>query len=622
MEGPYRVAAYCRVSTEKDDQLNSLAAQQRFFRSYIAGHSGWSLRGIFADEGLSGTSVRRRPQFQEMIRRAMDGQIDLIVTKEVSRFARNTVDALQVTRQLKEKGVGVLFLNDNIDTRDSDGEFRLTIMASVAQEESRKISERTRWGQRQAMQRGVVFGNSSLFGYRVQAGQLSVQPEQAETVRSIFHKFLEERKGTWVIARELTEEGIPPAMGPGGVWTPSTVLKILRNEKYCGDLLQKKYRTTDYLTHRKVPNCGGEEQILLRDHHEAIISREQFEAVQAELSRRAGEAADNRRFSSRHWFSGKVRCGSCGRSFTVKRAKRAGDREYRRFVCRGRCGGAGCGMRSVRGEVLLACARRVLEELALDKSRIASEVLQALRQERDPEYGDEQAIRASLQRQIARKNRALEAYLDGLLIRGDMHRVTARCDGEIARLQGRLETIRQRREALAHSGGLLEAVCTRLEQELSGGEAVLEEAIEEIWVYEEYLVVKVSEIPVRFLIRAAGSGAGVDYRVRVTECLPLADAPEPDRCPSRVPPLPWWAQRWPPASLPGCSNPEESVHSPPSDADPNLRSCRPEGAGHTAAWATDAPHPAPCPSRAGSAAPPGIPAAAAAARSPPKPGPD
>ena len=236
-----RVAAYCRVSTDKDDQLNSLSAQQRFFRSYVKEHAGWVLVDIVADEGLSGTSIKHRPRFAELIRRALAGEIDLIVTKEVSRFARNTVDTLQVTRQLKEKGVGVLFLNDNIDTRDNDGEFRLTIMASVAQEESRKISERTRWGQLQAMKNGVVFGNNSLYGYTVRNGQLTVQPEQAEVVRQVYHKFLVERKGTHTIARELTESAVRPPLRPSGAWTSSMILKMLKNEKYCGDLLQKKY---------------------------------------------------------------------------------------------------------------------------------------------------------------------------------------------------------------------------------------------------------------------------------------------------------------------------------------------------------------------------------------------
>ena len=201
---PLRVAAYCRVSTDKEDQRNSLAAQQAFFLRYIEEHPGWVLVGVFADEGLSGTSVKRRPQFTGMIQRAMAGEIDLILTKEVSRFARNTVDTLQITRQLKANGVGVLFLNDGIDTRDNDGEFRLTIMASVAQEESRKVSERTRWGQLQAMRRGVVFGNNSIYGYTLRGGQLTVEPEQAEVVRRVYHNFLVERKGTHTIARELT----------------------------------------------------------------------------------------------------------------------------------------------------------------------------------------------------------------------------------------------------------------------------------------------------------------------------------------------------------------------------------------------------------------------------------
>ena len=149
-----QVAAYCRVSTDKEDQLHSLEAQRQFFEEYVQSREGWHLEGIYADEGLSGTAAARRPRFMEMVDRALLGKIGLIITKEVSRFARNTVDALEITRRLKEKGVGVVFLTDGIDTRDSDGEFRLTIMASVAQEESRKISQRTRWGQLQAMRRG------------------------------------------------------------------------------------------------------------------------------------------------------------------------------------------------------------------------------------------------------------------------------------------------------------------------------------------------------------------------------------------------------------------------------------------------------------------------------------
>lgn len=522
-----KVAAYCRVSTDRDDQLNSLAAQQRFFRSYIAEHPDWSLAGVFADEGLSGTSTKHRPQFSEMVRRAMTGEVDLIVTKEVSRFARNTVDTLQVTRQLKEKGVGVVFLNDNIDTRDNDGEFRLTIMASVAQEESRKISERTRWGQLQAMKNGVVFGNNSFYGYTVRRGQLDIQPEQAEVVRAVFYKFLTEHKGTHTIARELTEAGIRPPLRPSGAWTSSMVLKMLRNEKYCGDLLQKKYYTTDYLSHRKVLNEGMEEKIFLRNHHEPIVSRDQFEAAQEELSRRAGLKADKQRFSSRYWFSGKIRCGACGRSFTVKRTARAGDREYQRFVCRGHYDvTVGCQMRAVRGEIILACAQRILQELALDSDRIASELLRELRELRQTqsgEAGDARKIQAAIQRQLDRKDRAQEAFLDGDLSRADMRRLTARYEEEAARLQKQLDQINRRQAGLERGEDRSGEIRALLERELAGGETVLDEVIQRITVYEDYFMVEVAELPVSFRICAGGSGAGKDFRAAVTECIPVAD---------------------------------------------------------------------------------------------------
>lgn len=521
-----RVAAYCRVSTDKDDQVNSLANQQRYFQSYIAGHPGWSLVEIVADEGLSGTSIKHRPQFENLIRRAMGGEIDLIVTKEVSRFARNTVDTLQVTRQLKEKGVGVLFLNDNIDTRDNDGEFRLTIMASVAQEESRKISERTRWGQLQAMKNGVVFGNNSLYGYTVRNGQLTVQPEQAEVVRQVYDKFLVERKGTHTIARELTEAGIRPPLRPSGAWTSSMILRMLKNEKYCGDLLQKKYYTTDYLSHRKVLNEGMEEKILLRDHHEPIVSREQFDAAQNELSRRGGLTADKGRFSARYWFSGKIRCGTCGHSFTVKRTARAGEREYQRFVCRGHYNvTVNCQMRSVRGEIILACAQRVLRELSLDEDKIVSELLSELRDLRlaqSGSVGGEQKIQAAIQRQLDRKDRAQEAFLDGDLSRADMQRLTARCEAEMARLQEQLDQIKRQQAGLERGENRFEEIRALLERELAGGEKVLDEVIQRITVYDDYFIVEVAELPISFRVRAEGRGAGRDFQAVITECVPVA----------------------------------------------------------------------------------------------------
>ena len=519
-DGVLRVAAYCRVSTDKEDQRNSLAAQRAFFQTYVEERAGWRLDGVYADEGLSGTSTARRPCFQAMIRRALAGELDLIVTKEVSRFARNTVDALQVTRKLRERGVGVLFLNDGIDTRMEDGEFRLTIMASVAQEESRKISERTRWGQLQAMRRGVVFGNDSLYGYALRGGALTVRPGQGEVVAEIFRRYLEEGKGAHTIARELTEAGVRPPLRPEGAWSSTAVLRILKNEKYCGDLVQRKYRTADYLTHRKEANDEAGGRFTIPDHHPALVSRETFRAVQEELARRGGLARAGGRASARYWWSGKVKCGLCGGSCLLKRTKRPGGGEYRRFVCRARAeGGSGCPARGVNGEVVLSAARRALEELGLDRTRMALETLAALEDRREGRAGEESRLRQALRRQEARRERALEAFLDGALEEEDLRRTVERCGEERARLQEELDRLEARGDG---DGGLPEEALELLCRELTDrGEAVLSAAVRRITVYPDRLLVELEEVPVCFQIRAAGRGRGRSYRVEVEECLPV-----------------------------------------------------------------------------------------------------
>ena len=269
-----RVAAYCRVSTDHEDQANSFENQQRYFRQYIQRHPDWELYDIFADEGLSGTTTKKRKAFNRMIACARNGEIDLILTKEISRFARNTLDSISYTRELKRIGVGVIFMNDNINTLDGDAELRLAIMSSIAQEESRKTSERVKWGQKRQMEQGVVFGRSML-GYDVKDGKMTINEEGAEVVRLIFHKFVKEGKGTHVICRELQEAGIGPMRAKE--WRNTVILRLLRNEKYCGDLVQKKTYTPDYLSHNKKYNKGQEEFVIIKDHHAPIISREVFD---------------------------------------------------------------------------------------------------------------------------------------------------------------------------------------------------------------------------------------------------------------------------------------------------------------------------------------------------------
>ena len=201
-----KVAAYCRVSTDQEDQKNSLKNQKKYFQEYISRETGWEFTRIYYDEGISGTQTRRRKGFLEMIKEGQEGRFQLVLTKEVSRFARNTVDALFYTRKLKEWGIGVLFTLDHIDTREQDGELRLTLMAGIAQEESRKISQRVKWGQKRSMEQGVVFGRE-LLGYELEKGRLRIKEEEAEIVREIFCKYTIEGKGTGRIARELEEEG-------------------------------------------------------------------------------------------------------------------------------------------------------------------------------------------------------------------------------------------------------------------------------------------------------------------------------------------------------------------------------------------------------------------------------
>lgn len=279
-----RTAAYCRVSTDKQEQAQSLASQQSYFYDYIKKHDDWVLVDIYYDEGTSGTQTKKRAGFNQMITDAMNGQIDLILTKEVSRFARNTVDALAYTRMLRQRHIGVFFILDNIDTRECDGELRLTLMASLAQEESRKISERVKWGQKRRMEQGVVFGRD-LLGYRVRNGQLVIHEKEADIVRHIFHKYTAEGKSARVIAKELLAEGYLPKYASR--WSPGVIIKILHNEKYVGDLRQKKTITPDYLTHLKKSNAGEEEFIFIKNHHSPIIDRELWAETQKTLNQRS-----------------------------------------------------------------------------------------------------------------------------------------------------------------------------------------------------------------------------------------------------------------------------------------------------------------------------------------------
>ena len=310
-----RVAGYARVSTGSEEQLTSNEAQVDYYSNYIRSRPDWLFVDVYTDEGISATNTKKRDGFNRMISDALGGKIDLIVTKSVSRFARNTVDSLTTVRKLKEKGVEVYFEKENIYTLDSKGELLITIMSSLAQEESRSISENVTWGQRKRFADGKVsMPYKQFLGYRKGADGLpEIVPEEAETVRNIYRLFVEGHS-TNAIAKHLTQQGIPTPAGKE-VWQRATVESILRNEKYKGSaLLQKKF-TVDFLQKKMKVNEGEVPQYYVEHSHPAIIHPEEWEKVQLELARRKNST---RRTNGRSPFSGKIVCGDCGEIFGAK----------------------------------------------------------------------------------------------------------------------------------------------------------------------------------------------------------------------------------------------------------------------------------------------------------------
>lgn len=435
-----RVAAYCRVSTDKTDQLNSLSNQQKYFEEYIHSHSDWQLVKIYADEGMSGTSTEKRSSFNQMIADAKDHKIDLILTKEISRFARNTVDTLEYTRQLNEYHVSVFFINNNISSSSQQGEFPLTLYSSMAQDESRVTSERVKWGQKQSMKNGVVFGRD-LLGYKVKNGVLFINEEEAPIVRLIFHKFLNEGKGTHVIARELYEAGIHPKRVKK--WSNTVVLRVLRNEKYVGDLLQQKTFTPNFLTHIKKYNHGERETVFLRNHHEPIINRATWEKTQAELKRRSPSKEQKSKHSNRYWCSGKLICGECGQKFINRTKKLKDGSTYKAWRCsEAAAHGAakidafgssiGCNSPSISEKALRACMRYVIHHIQISKNEIVQELSKQIKTVHEMETEHDTApLYKKIERLNNKKSCAIDLLLDGTISKEDLKKQTEFYNQEI-----------------------------------------------------------------------------------------------------------------------------------------------------------------------------------------------
>ncbi|GHT78027.1 serine recombinase [Actinomycetota bacterium] len=324
-----RVAAYARVSTDSEEQLTSYEAQVDYYTHYIRENKDWEFVGVYTDEGISAVNTKHREGFKQMVADALAGDIDLIVTKSVSRFARNTVDSLSTVRKLKENGVEVFFEKENIYTFDGKGELLITIMSSLAQEESRSISENVTWGQRKRFSDGKVsMPYKHFLGYeKGEDGLPRIVDDEAQTVRSIFRMFMDGMTFS-AIAKRLTDDGVPTPSGKQ-VWQTAVVRSMLQNEKYKGDALLQKCFTVDFLTKKQKVNEGEVPQYYVENSHPAIILPDEFDAVQSEIERRKRTASPCRCKSP---FSAKIICGECGGLYGSK-VWHSTD-EYRRTIWR------------------------------------------------------------------------------------------------------------------------------------------------------------------------------------------------------------------------------------------------------------------------------------------------
>ena len=355
-----RVAAYARVSSGKDAMLHSLSAQVSYYSEYIQRNSNWEFSGVYADEALSGTKDMR-PEFQRMLADCRAGEVDMVITKSISRFARNTVTLLETTRELKALGIDVYFEEQNIHTISGEGEMILTLLACVAQEESRATSENCKWRIREQFKNGETANWRFLYGYRIQQGEVFIDESEAVIVRRIFDEYLS-GDGACCIANRLCSDGIPSYYG--GEWTAKRVYAALKNEKYTGNALLQKAYVMDHLTKKKVVNNGELPRYYAEDTHPAIIDMEQFEAVQRRLAAANERTNAKGNHASRYPFSGMICCGQCGSYY---RRKTNRGRHYWNCSTYLTKGTAACQAKQIPEDTLIALTNQALGITTFDE---------------------------------------------------------------------------------------------------------------------------------------------------------------------------------------------------------------------------------------------------------------
>ena len=447
---PLRVTFYARVSTDQDEQINSLENQVQYYTELIQSKPNWKFVPGYVDEGISGGSTKKRNNFNRMIRDAKAGMFDFIITKEISRFSRSTLDSIKYTQELLDYNVGVFFQNDNINTLDTDSEFRLVIMAGVAQDEIRKLSERLKFGFRQAIKNGHVLGNDKLYGYDKKDCVLTVNEEEAEIIRIIFDLYGNQRLGTRTISKRLMELGYTSR--EGNAFNTLTIRHILENPKYKGWYCGNKSQSVDYRTKRNVLLDESEWVTYPDPSIPAIVSEELWNRANALYKRRREEMKSHSSglsFHNRYPYSAKIYCEEHGTTFhrQVIQTKKGQQEVWQCKVYRSH-GRAACSAPQIRSCDLGVILSDIFKELVRDKEKIIDSLVTVLTNiPKEVDYGK---LRCQVENEMEdlerKKNRLLDLSIAGALTVEEFKERNDAFNAQILECQGKLTAIRQEEE--------------------------------------------------------------------------------------------------------------------------------------------------------------------------------
>ena len=463
-----RIAAYARVSSSSEDQLNSYRVQNQYYSELISGNPDWEMVDIYADEGITGTSTKKRTEFLRMIRQCKQKKIDLILTKSIQRFARNTLDCINYTRILRQLGIGVLFEKENINSLPPDSEFMITMYGAMAQSESESISSNIRRGRQMHAKVGTLkVPCYRLYGYEKDAdGKFCIIPEQAEIVRELYKRY-ESGASLRNLEDWLEENQIKTVLGESK-WTATSIKSILTNEKYCGDVLLQKTFRTDVISKKIIKNVGQMTQYYMPDHHEAIVSREQYNAVKAEMARRSALRSPSKTavtgrscYTSKYALSDRLVCGECGTLYRRCTWTSLG-RKYPVWRCTSRLnyGTKYChDSPTIKEEPLQAAILAAINSAMSDKPALLDRIKNAVSLELLPVQGQTMSISDIEQRLVQ-----LDEQFQRLLAEAIDAEDKDACNAQFAEILAEQTSLKKQKEAILQSSADADSVCTRMIQ--------------------------------------------------------------------------------------------------------------------------------------------------------------